>query len=135
MTVSLIMFGLIGILIGVLSSMFGFGGGFVVVPVLYAFLPDTIPHEYLMHTAIGSSLAVMIINSFNSTYNHSRKGNIKWAVFKKLAGFIAAGSLIGGIVAIFIDSEVLSDPLHRPARLYPDQQSREEDVHLGPGGG
>ncbi|KMK95709.1 sulfite exporter TauE/SafE family protein [Rossellomorea marisflavi] len=107
MTVSLIMFGLIGILIGILSSMFGFGGGFVVVPVLYAFLPDTIPHEYLMHTAIGSSLAVMIINSFNSTYNHSRKGNIKWSVFKKLAGFIAAGSLIGGIVAIFIDSEVL----------------------------
>ena len=70
---SILMYSLIGIMIGILSSMFGFGGGFVVVPILFAFLPDSIPSEYLMHTAIGTSLAVMIINSFNSTYNHAKK--------------------------------------------------------------
>ncbi len=53
--------------------MFGFGGGFIVVPILFTFLPDTIPAEYLMHTAIGTSLAVMIINSLNSTLNHAKK--------------------------------------------------------------
>nr|WP_239586844.1 sulfite exporter TauE/SafE family protein [Shouchella xiaoxiensis] len=101
------LFSLIGILIGIFSSLFGFGGGLVVVPVLFAFLPDTIPSNYLMHTAIGTSLAVMIINSLNSTYNHAKKGNVQWPIFKRLAGYIAIGSLIGGIVAIYLNSNFL----------------------------
>jgi uncharacterized protein len=104
---SFFMFALIGVIIGILSSMFGFGGGFVVVPILFAFLPDSIPSEYLMHTAIGTSLAVMIINSFNSTYNHAKKGNVTWSVFKLLVGYIAIGSLIGGMLAVYIDSDFL----------------------------
>lgn len=104
---SLLMFSLIGIIIGILSSMFGFGGGFVVVPVLFAFLPDSIPNEYLMHTAVGTSLAVMIINSLNSTFYHAKKGNVKWPVFKTLAGYIAIGALIGGILAVYIESNIL----------------------------
>jgi len=104
---SFLMFSLIGIIIGVLSSMFGFGGGFVVVPILFAFLPDSIPSEYLMHTAIGTSLAVMIINSFNSTYHHAKKGNVMWPVFKILVGYIAIGSLIGGLLAVYIESNFL----------------------------
>lgn len=107
MEFSLLMFSLIGIIIGILSSMFGFGGGFVVVPILFAFLPDSIPSEYLMHTAIGTSLAVMIINSFNSTYNHAKKGNVTWPVFKMFVGYIAIGSLIGGVLAVYIDSDFL----------------------------
>ncbi|GAB2548462.1 TSUP family transporter [Gracilibacillus alcaliphilus] len=105
--VSLLLFSGIGILIGVLSSMFGFGGGFIVVPILFLFLPDSIPGDYLMHTAIGTSLAVMIINSFNSTLNHAKQGNVLWPVFKKFVGYIAIGSLIGGILAYFVDSNLL----------------------------
>jgi len=104
---SFIMYSLIGIVIGILSSMFGFGGGFVVVPILYAFLADSIPSDYLMHTAIGTSLAVMIINSFNSTYNHAKKGNVIWSVFKLLVGYIAIGSLLGGLLAVYIESDYL----------------------------
>ncbi|MDZ4938491.1 TSUP family transporter, partial [Clostridium perfringens] len=75
---ALIVFTFIGVFIGVLSSLFGLGGGFVVVPILYVFLPHVVPAEYVMHTAVGTSLAVMIINSTNSTYNHSKQGNINW---------------------------------------------------------
>lgn len=107
MDLAFLMFSLIGIIIGILSSMFGFGGGFVVVPVLFAFLPDSIPNEYLMHTAVGTSLAVMIINSFNSTFYHAKKGNVKWPVVKVLAGYIAIGALIGGILAVYIESDIL----------------------------
>src|SRR5699024_2342491 len=78
-----------------------------VVPILYAFLPDSIPGEYLMHTAIGTSLAVMIINSFNSTYNHAKEGNVRWPVFKRFVGYIAIGSLLGGVLAIYIESDFL----------------------------
>jgi uncharacterized protein len=105
--ISIVLYSLIGILIGILSSLFGFGGGFVVVPVLVAFLPDSIPPDYLMHTAVGTSLAVMIINSFNSTFNHAKKGNVKWVVFKGMVFYIALGSLIGGVSAVYINSEFL----------------------------
>lgn len=107
MGTSFLMYLFIGIMIGILSSMFGFGGGFIVVPILYAFLPDTIPSAYLMHTAIGTSLAVMIINSSNSTFNHAKQGNVTWSVFRRLVGSIAIGSLIGGILAVYIESDFL----------------------------
>ncbi|MBB6450771.1 hypothetical protein HNR44_002761 [Geomicrobium halophilum] len=104
---SIVLFSLIGILIGILSSLFGFGGGVVVVPVLYAFLPDTIPSAYTMHTAIGTSLAVMIVNSLNSTLNHARKGNVQWGIFRFFAMYISLGALIGGFFAHFVTSEML----------------------------
>ncbi|WP_339265160.1 sulfite exporter TauE/SafE family protein [Paenibacillus sp. FSL W8-0187] len=104
---ALIVFTFIGVFIGVLSSLFGLGGGFVVVPILYVFLPHVVPAEYVMHTAVGTSLAVMIINSTNSTYNHSKQGNINWMVFRQLAGFIASGALIGGLLARYIDGGLL----------------------------
>ncbi|SEM58603.1 Sulfite exporter TauE/SafE [Paenibacillus sp. cl141a] len=74
----MVWFTVIGVFIGVLSSLFGLGGGFVVVPILYVFLPSVVPAEYVMHTAVGTSLAVMVINSANSTYNHAKKGNINF---------------------------------------------------------
>ncbi|GAJ98141.1 sulfite exporter TauE/SafE family protein [Geomicrobium sp. JCM 19055] len=104
---AILLFTLIGIFIGIMSSLFGFGGGFIVVPILYAFLPESIPHAYLMHTAIGTSLAVMIVNSFNSTLNHAKQGNVHWPVFHYLAIFIAIGSLFGAVAASFIESEWL----------------------------
>lgn len=105
--VAIVLFSLVGILIGILSSLFGFGGGIIVVPILYAFLPDTIPGEYVMHTAIGTSLAVMIVNSFNSTLHHAKSGNVKWDIFKFLFLYICIGAVLGGFLAYFFTSEIL----------------------------
>lgn len=103
---ALIVFTFIGVFIGVLSSLFGLGGGFVVVPILYVFLPHVVPAEYVMHTAVGTSLAVMIINSTNSTYNHSKQGNINWMVF--------VGSFIGMISTLLgIGGSVMTIPYLR----------------------
>ncbi|QQK79364.1 sulfite exporter TauE/SafE family protein [Salicibibacter cibi] len=103
----IVVFLLIGVLIGITSSLFGFGGGLIVVPILYAFLPETIPAAFVMHTAIGTSLAVMIINSFNSTLNHAKKGNVQWSIFKFFFIYIALGSLLGGFLAYFFTSDLL----------------------------
>ncbi len=46
-----------GILAGVLATMFGFGGGFVVVPLLFWLLPlHGVSKEYAMHSAVGTSV-------------------------------------------------------------------------------
>lgn len=97
-----------GILIGFLSSMFGFGGGFVVIPVLYLLLPKLdVPDSLVMHIAIGTSLAIMIVNSINSTISHHRKGHILWFIFFQLAPTIAVGALIGGFFSPFIEGDML----------------------------
>ncbi|GGE33700.1 UPF0721 transmembrane protein [Pullulanibacillus camelliae] len=98
----------IGVLTGILSSLFGFGGGIIVVPVLYWLLPGQhIPDSLVMHVAIATSLAIMIINSTNSTLSHHKKGNIIWPIFLKLAPAIAVGAFIGSLVAHYFSDEVL----------------------------
>lgn len=98
----------IGILTGVLSSLFGFGGGFVLIPVMYLLLPGFgVPEAFIMHVAIGTSLAIMIANSINSTISHHRKQHVIWPIFIRLAPAIAVGALMGGLSAPFIQGNIL----------------------------
>ncbi|WP_233505379.1 sulfite exporter TauE/SafE family protein [Sporosarcina sp. BI001-red] len=104
----MIIFLAFGILTGFLSSMFGFGGGLVVIPVLYLLLPKlNVPDSLVMHVAIGTSLAIMIVNSINSTISHHRKAHIIWFIFFQLAPAIAVGALIGGLSSPFVTGDVL----------------------------
>ncbi|MGG4494202.1 sulfite exporter TauE/SafE family protein [Brevibacillus reuszeri] len=98
----------IGILTGILSSMFGFGGGFVLIPVMYLLLPGfDVPEAAIMHVAIGTSLAVMIVNSINSTISHHRKQHVIWSIFFWLAPAIAVGALLGGLSTPFVQGDIL----------------------------
>ncbi|PID04228.1 hypothetical protein CSV67_01790 [Sporosarcina sp. P2] len=97
-----------GVLTGLLSSLFGFGGGFVVVPMLYIILPTLgFPDTLVMYVAIGTSLAIMIVNSTNSTISHHRKKHILWFIFLQLAPTIAVGAIIGGLVSPLIEGDIL----------------------------
>jgi uncharacterized membrane protein YfcA len=89
---------------GVTTVLFGFGGGFVVVPVLYGVLTAT--HgandaigQSAMHIAVATSTCVMIVNSIAATRKHQRAGNILRAYVWPLAGFIAVGALLGAWAA------------------------------------
>jgi len=74
-----------GFIIGILSGLFGVGGGFILVPLLNAVFG--VPYN----TAIGSSLLQMVGTSTASTLKHRGYGHIDF----KLAGFILTGSIIG----------------------------------------
>jgi uncharacterized protein len=104
----ILLFLIIGILVGILSSMFGFGGGIVIVPVLYWLLPQqSVPAKYVMIVSVATSLAIMIINSANSTYSHHKRGNVTWDVFLKLAPFISIGALFGAFATDLIGGDVV----------------------------
>jgi len=75
----------IGFIIGILSSLFGVGGGFLLVPLLNIIL--NVPYNI----AIGSSLLQMVGTSIVSSLKHRSYGNIDY----KLAGFILMGSVVG----------------------------------------
>ena len=75
----------IGFIIGILSGLFGVGGGFLLVPLLN--IVFNIPYNI----AIGSSLCQMVGTSFAASLKHKDYGNIDY----KLAGFVLIGSIIG----------------------------------------
>jgi len=74
-----------GLIIGILSGLFGVGGGFLLVPLLNVIF--NVPYNI----AIGSSLLQMVGTSTASTLKHKGYGHIDY----KLAGFILMGSIIG----------------------------------------
>ncbi|WP_296404308.1 sulfite exporter TauE/SafE family protein [Psychrobacter sp.] len=96
----LIIFLIIGALAGFAAGLFGVGGGTIIVPLLFivftqmGFDPDTI-----MHLALGTSLATIIVTSISSLMAHNKKGSVMWPVFKNLAPGMAIGCFLGAGLA------------------------------------
>ncbi|WP_166801862.1 TSUP family transporter, partial [Pseudomonas aeruginosa] len=72
---------LCGCLTGVSAVLFGFGGGFVVVPLLYYLLQlgraaDDPLAQAAMQVAVATSTCVMIVNAALATYRHRRAGSL-----------------------------------------------------------
>lgn len=69
----------VGILAGILSGLFGVGGGIVIVPSLlgvYSFTGFDSP--YAVHIAIATSLFTIIFTSISSSHKHFSHGNVEW---------------------------------------------------------
>jgi len=101
---------LFGGLAGVTSVLFGFGGGFVVVPLLYRALsgsPDPVVSGAAMQIAVATSTCVMIVNALIATGKHRRAGNLRRAWIWPFGGFIGLGAVFGAVLASGLSSEVL----------------------------
>jgi len=97
-----------GFIVGILASLFGLGGGLIVVPTLLIILPFFhVANAVVVHVAIGTSLAIMFINSINSARSHHLAGNVKWNYFRKLIIYIALGTLIGTFIAYLLPASIL----------------------------
>jgi uncharacterized membrane protein YfcA len=77
----------IGLGVGVLTGLFGVGGGFLIVPLLYVLLG--VPYEI----AIGSSLSFIVGTGAAGLPRHIRAGNVSG----KLALLLAGGSMLGAV--------------------------------------
>lgn len=102
---------LFGGLSGITTVLFGFGGGFVVVPVLYGVLKSgaggALAEQAAMHIAVATSTCVMIVNAALSTRRSARAGTLLVAWLWPLAGFIGVGSLFGAMAAGVVSGTVL----------------------------
>lgn len=97
-----------GILAGLASGLLGVGGGLIIVPVLYyIFSAQNLPSEHIMHMALATSLATIIVTSISSTYAHHKKQAVLWAIFLLLAPGICIGAWFGGIAASEIETGIL----------------------------
>jgi uncharacterized membrane protein YfcA len=97
-----------GALAGLLSGLFGVGGGLVIVPILaLIFGALHFPEAHIMHMALGTSLATIILTSLSSARAHHSKRNVDWNVVRTIAPGIVIGTLLGSLIAAGIHSDWL----------------------------
>lgn len=100
---------LLGAFAGVLSGLFGIGGGLVIVPVLLTtFKVLNFPAELSIHMALGTSLATIIFTSMNSVWAHHKHKGVPWTVVRTMVPAVVIGSYLGGFVAHSLDATLLS---------------------------
>lgn len=108
MTTAVLIYLGIGIVAGVLAGLLGVGGGLVIVPALaIAFALLQIPESVLMHLAVGTSLATIVITSIASIRAHHRRGAVRWREFALLTPGIIFGALVGAAIAGWLPGSTL----------------------------
>ncbi len=107
MVVSLLVFAAFGVLTGLTTVLFGFGGGFVIVPVVYAVAVASGTADDAMLVAVATSTAVMIVNSLSASFAHWRSGRLRTDMLHPLAAYIGLGALVGALAARVVPDGVL----------------------------
>jgi len=97
-----------GAFAGFAAGLLGVGGGLIIVPVLY-FIFSTLGYEpqQLMHMALATSLATIIVTSISSTRAHHKKKAVLWPLVFLLSPGIILGAWSGGLFASNINTDYL----------------------------
>ncbi|MGN6616962.1 MAG: sulfite exporter TauE/SafE family protein [Ilyomonas sp.] len=91
----------IGFLVGMLGTLIGAGGGFLLVPLLIIMYPKLTPD---IITAV--SIAIVACNAISGSVAYSRSGRIDFKAGLVFAFFTIPGSILGVIVTKYIPSQV-----------------------------
>ncbi|WP_298769797.1 sulfite exporter TauE/SafE family protein [uncultured Shewanella sp.] len=101
----LIIAGFVG---GILASLFGLGGGLVLVPALVICLPFYhVDPSVVMHLSVGSSLLIMLLNSLAAIVYHHQAKNIDWLLFWQIFPFAVVGTIVGCVISIQLPTHIL----------------------------
>ena len=97
-----------GGLAGMFAGLLGIGGGIIIVPVLVVvFTAQGVSIDVLMHVAIGTSLATIIVTSLSSIRSHQKHQAIEWSVVRLMSVGVFSGGLLGATIAKFIPGDAL----------------------------
>ncbi len=97
---SVVIFLITGAVAGILAGLLGVGGGLIIVPALALYFSHSqLAVAYVMHLAIGTSLATIVITGLSSTLAHQRHGAVDWVLVMKLAPGLIIGALSGAVLA------------------------------------
>ena len=90
----------IGAVVGFFAGLLGIGGGIIIVSSLaIMFASHGYPPRFVMHLAIGTSLAAMAAGVFSSLRAHHTRGAVDFAVVKAMTPGLLAGVLAGTFIA------------------------------------
>ena len=89
---------LLGFAVGVLTGLFGVGGGFLLTPALKALFGVPYP------VAVGTDLVQIFLTGTVSAYRHGRAGNVEW----RLGLVLGAGGVAGAELGVRIQNALAS---------------------------
>lgn len=91
---------LVGVTAGFLAGLFGIGGGMIMVAALAFVLPLLgVPTAHVMHMALATSLACIVLTAIASASAHHRRGSVMWHSVAWLVPGLIMGGLIGALIA------------------------------------
>jgi uncharacterized membrane protein YfcA len=90
----------LGVFVGFFSGLLGIGGGSMIVPILgLTFVAFGFPAEQVMHLALGTSLAAILLASASGAREHHLHGAVRVDILRGLTpGILAAGLVAGAVV-------------------------------------
>ncbi len=98
----------IGCVTGLLSGLFGIGGGIIIVPCLvWTFRYFHIAPTFYFQLATASSLASIICLTTTAAIMHYKQRTILWSVLYRLLPSMLLGTLIGTSVAKYLSTQLL----------------------------
>jgi len=105
----ILLFLLLGTFVGFMAGLLGIGGGGIMVPVLTAmFLAQGVPVEKVVHLALGTAMASIVVTSFSSLRAHNARGGVLWPVVKRMAPGILVGTFAATFLASYMSSLYLA---------------------------
>jgi hypothetical protein len=90
-----------GIVVGLLSALFGIGGGLVMVPFIVLVLGED------QHLAEGTSLLVIVPTAIAGVIAHARRGYVDFGAAALLAAGGVFGAFAGALVALSTQQDAL----------------------------
>ena len=99
----------LGAVTGLLAGLFGIGGGAVMVPVLTVlFAQQGFVSDYVVHLALGTSMATIIPTSIASLRAHHSRGAVLWPAVRGLAPGIIVGTFAATFLAAYLSPRPLA---------------------------
>jgi uncharacterized membrane protein YfcA len=91
-----------------LAGLLGVGGGLIIVPVLaFVFAAQHFPEAYILHMALGTSLASIAFTSISSLRAHHAHAAVDWPIVRRITPGIVAGTLLGSVLAAWLSTVFL----------------------------
>ncbi len=91
----------LGLVVGFFAGLLGIGGGGMMVPLLtMIFMAQGFDDAHLVHMALGTSMASIVLTAMSSAYSHHQHGAVLWDVWKQMI----LGLLLGTFIVSFYTS-------------------------------
>ena len=105
----LISFLALGCFVGFTAGLLGIGGGGILVPILtFIFLRMGLATNNVIHIALGTSMACIIVTSLSSLLAHNKKGTVQWQTVKSMTVGVVLGSFIAAQIASYLSTLYLA---------------------------
>lgn len=109
MTLWLLSYVMLGLASGFIAGLFGVGGGLTIVPILLLlFQAQGFPDAQIMHLALGTAMATIVVTSISSMRAHHRQGGVRWDIFRSMAPGLVGGTLLGSLFASRVPTDAMA---------------------------